>query len=69
MLRPLLRPRLRAPAARAFTALSRPPPNYPGHVPLSVPERIALGVGAAVISLFNPRRAGTSPAASPPRAR
>ena len=49
----------------AFSVLSRPPPNYPGHVPLTPPERIALGLGSAVISLFNPRRAGTSPPPQP----
>ena len=49
----------------AFSVLARPPPNYPGHVPLTVPERILLGAGSAVLSLFNPRRAGNPP--RPPR--
>ncbi len=41
-----------------FSVFSRPPPNYPGHVPLTVLERAALAVGAGVISLANPRRGG-----------
>ncbi|KAG0642940.1 coenzyme Q biosynthesis protein Coq4-domain-containing protein [Tuber brumale] len=40
-----------------FTSLSRPPPNYEGHVPLTIPERGLLAVGSAVMSLLNPRRA------------
>jgi len=36
--------------------LNRPPPNYPGHVPLTSLERGALAIGAAVGSLLNPRR-------------
>ena len=47
--------------SRAFSVLARPPPNYPGHVPLTVPERILLGAGSAVLSLLNPRRAGNLP--------
>ncbi|KAF8537991.1 ubiquinone biosynthesis protein COQ4, mitochondrial [Trichophaea hybrida] len=43
--------------SRTFTSLSRPPPNYPGHVPLTVPERIFLGASSAVVCFFNPRRA------------
>ncbi|KAL9041486.1 MAG: hypothetical protein Q9180_001244 [Flavoplaca navasiana] len=41
---------------RQFSVLNRPPPNYKGHVPLTLIERSALAVGSAVISLFNPRR-------------
>jgi ubiquinone biosynthesis protein COQ4 len=37
--------------------LNRPPPKYPGHVPLTFLERGALAVGSAVGSLMNPRRA------------
>ncbi|CAZ82254.1 unnamed protein product [Tuber melanosporum] len=40
-----------------FTSLSRPPPNYEGHVPLTIPERGFLAVGSAVMSLLSPRRA------------
>ncbi|KAL7274334.1 Ubiquinone biosynthesis protein [Rhizina undulata] len=40
----------------SFSSLSRPPPNYPGHVPLTVPERGLLAVGSAIGSLINPRR-------------
>ncbi|KAI9716093.1 MAG: Ubiquinone biosynthesis protein [Candelaria pacifica] len=41
---------------RAFSALNRPAPNYQGHVPLTSPERGALAVGSAFVSLLNPRR-------------
>jgi ubiquinone biosynthesis protein COQ4 len=44
---------------RPFSVLNRPPPNYPGHVPLTTIERGALAVGSALGSLINPRRAGT----------
>ncbi|KAF7164417.1 hypothetical protein CNMCM6106_000969 [Aspergillus hiratsukae] len=44
---------------RSFSALNRPPPKYPGHVPLTFLERGALAVGSAVGSLMNPRRAVT----------
>ena len=57
--------RKHAATGRAFSVLARPPPNYPGHVPLTVPERILLGAGSAVLSLLNPRRAGNPPC--PPR--
>ncbi|KAL2269551.1 hypothetical protein VTJ83DRAFT_1735 [Remersonia thermophila] len=40
----------------SFSSLTRPPPNYPGHVPLSPVERAALVVGAGLGSLFNPYR-------------
>lgn len=40
-----------------FSILNRPPPNYPGHVPLTSIERSALAIGSAVTSLLNPRRA------------
>ncbi|KAI9927978.1 hypothetical protein ASPWEDRAFT_157786 [Aspergillus wentii DTO 134E9] len=43
-------------AVRAFSVLNRPPPKYPGHVPLNFVERSALAVGSAVGSLLNPRR-------------
>ena len=46
---------------RAFSVLNRPPPNYPGHVPLTRIERAGLAVGSAVISLMNPGRAGIYP--------
>ncbi|PGH34816.1 ubiquinone biosynthesis protein COQ4, mitochondrial [[Emmonsia] crescens] len=41
---------------RGFSALNRPPPNYPGHIPLTTIERGALAVGSAIGSLLNPRR-------------
>ncbi|OGE54111.1 hypothetical protein PENARI_c006G07405 [Penicillium arizonense] len=44
-------------ALRPFSVLNRPPPNYPGHVPLTTIERGALAVGSALGSLINPRRA------------
>ncbi|KAJ5124731.1 Coenzyme Q biosynthesis Coq4 [Penicillium bovifimosum] len=42
---------------RPFSVLNRPPPSYPGHVPLTTIERGALAVGSAIGSLINPRRA------------
>lgn len=41
---------------RTFSILSRPPPNYPGHVPLTSIERSALAVGSAFGSLVDPFR-------------
>ncbi|TKA23955.1 Ubiquinone biosynthesis protein COQ4, mitochondrial [Salinomyces thailandicus] len=46
---PALRP-------RAFSILSRPPPNYPSHVPLTNLERGTLAITSAIGSLLNPRR-------------
>lgn len=48
-----------AAAIRTFSVLNRPPPNYPGHVPLTGVERAALAIGSGLISFFNPRRADT----------
>ncbi|KAK8064956.1 coenzyme Q biosynthesis protein Coq4 [Apiospora phragmitis] len=42
--------------ARAFSVLNRPPPNYPGHVPLTRIERATLALGSGVLSLANPYR-------------
>jgi ubiquinone biosynthesis protein COQ4 len=42
--------------ACTFSVLNRPPPNYPGHVPLTTIERGALALGSAFGSLFNPYR-------------
>ncbi|KAK5124332.1 Ubiquinone biosynthesis protein [Meristemomyces frigidus] len=36
--------------------LARPPPAYPGHIPLTRLERTTLALGSAIGSLFNPRR-------------
>ncbi|KAK3072714.1 Ubiquinone biosynthesis protein [Teratosphaeriaceae sp. CCFEE 6253] len=41
---------------RTFSILNRPPPNYPGHVPLTLIERGALAVGSAFGSLRDPHR-------------
>ncbi|KAI0183833.1 ubiquinone biosynthesis protein COQ4, mitochondrial [Xylaria flabelliformis] len=41
---------------RRFSVLNRPPPNYPGHVPLTGVERAALAIGSGVMSFFDPRR-------------
>jgi ubiquinone biosynthesis protein COQ4 len=38
--------------------LNRPPPNYPGHIPLTRIERAGLAVGSAIGSLMNPYRGG-----------
>jgi ubiquinone biosynthesis protein COQ4 len=46
--------------SRQFSVLNRPPPNYPGHIPLTKVERIALAVGSAIGSLIDPRRGGES---------
>ncbi|KAG9244283.1 ubiquinone biosynthesis protein COQ4, mitochondrial precursor [Calycina marina] len=42
--------------SRPFSVLNRPPPNYPGHLPLTTVEKGGLAIGSAVISLFNTRR-------------
>ncbi|ROV93246.1 hypothetical protein VPNG_09557 [Cytospora leucostoma] len=41
---------------RPFSILNRPPPNYPGHVPLTRIERAGLAIGSGLISLANPYR-------------
>lgn len=41
---------------RPFSVLNRPPPNYPGHVPLTGLERVGLAIGSAVTSLIDPYR-------------
>jgi ubiquinone biosynthesis protein COQ4 len=40
--------------------LNRPKPNYPGHVPLNIPERIFLGFGSGIGALWDPKRGGTA---------
>lgn len=45
-----------AASSSSFSPADRPPPNYPGHIPLTTPERGLLAVGSAVGSLLNPRR-------------
>ncbi|KAJ5937377.1 hypothetical protein N7454_004677 [Penicillium verhagenii] len=50
-------PKLATCALRPFSVLNRPPPNYPGHVPLTTIERGALALGSAIGSLINPYRA------------
>ena len=44
--------------SRAFSVLNRPPPRYPGHVPLTRIERAALAVGSGLTSFFDPYRGG-----------
>ncbi|KAI0450362.1 Coq4-domain-containing protein [Xylaria acuta] len=44
------------PQVRPFSVLNRPPPNYPGHVPLTGVERAALAIGSGVMSFLDPRR-------------
>ncbi|KAI1380000.1 Coq4-domain-containing protein [Hypoxylon crocopeplum] len=41
---------------RSFSVLNRPPPNYPGHVPLTGLERAALAVGSGIMSYVDPYR-------------
>lgn len=36
--------------------MNRPPPNYPGHVPLTGVERAAMAVGSGIVSFFDPYR-------------
>lgn len=43
---------------RVFSVLNRPPPRYPGHVPLTRIERAALAVGSGLTSYFDPYRGG-----------
>ncbi|KAK4162487.1 ubiquinone biosynthesis protein COQ4, mitochondrial [Cladorrhinum sp. PSN259] len=40
----------------SFSSLTRPPPNYPGHTPLSRIEKAALAIGSGLMSLRDPRR-------------
>ncbi|KAM0816319.1 putative Ubiquinone biosynthesis protein COQ4, mitochondrial [Seiridium cardinale] len=42
--------------AASFSVLSRPPPNYPGHILLTRVERFALALGSGIGSLINPYR-------------
>lgn len=44
------------PPHRSFSVLSRPPPSYPGHIPLTRTERVFLALGSAVTSLLHPQR-------------
>jgi hypothetical protein len=44
--------------SRHFSVLNRPPPNYPGHVPLTRIEKAGLALGSAVMSLMDPHRGG-----------
>ncbi|KAJ4416059.1 Ubiquinone biosynthesis protein [Gnomoniopsis sp. IMI 355080] len=41
---------------RPFSVLDRPPPNYPGHVPLTYVERAGLAIGSGIMSFMNPYR-------------
>ncbi|PHH86987.1 hypothetical protein CDD83_9457 [Cordyceps sp. RAO-2017] len=41
---------------RPFSALNRPAPSYPGHVPLTKIERVGLAIGSSVMAFFNPYR-------------
>ncbi|KAK4151912.1 ubiquinone biosynthesis protein COQ4, mitochondrial [Chaetomidium leptoderma] len=40
----------------SLSSLTRPPPNYPGHVPLTRIEKAALAIGSGLMSLRDPRR-------------
>ncbi|KAF2820059.1 ubiquinone biosynthesis protein COQ4, mitochondrial [Ophiobolus disseminans] len=42
--------------ARCFSILNRPPPNYEGHLPLTVTERLGLALGSGLGSFIDPRR-------------
>ncbi|EJT70558.1 hypothetical protein GGTG_11581 [Gaeumannomyces tritici R3-111a-1] len=41
---------------QSFSVLNRPPPNYPGHVPLTGLERAGLAIGSGLWSIIDPRR-------------
>ncbi|CZR58437.1 probable Ubiquinone biosynthesis protein coq4, mitochondrial [Phialocephala subalpina] len=41
---------------RNFSVLNRPPPNYPGHIPLTRIEKAGLAVGSAIMALRDPFR-------------
>jgi hypothetical protein len=43
---------------RQFSVLNRPPPNYEGHIPLTVAERLGLALGSGLGSFLDPRRGG-----------
>jgi len=45
---------------QAFSVLNRPPPNYPGHVPLTAIERVGLAFGSAIASMVDHHRHGES---------
>ena len=60
LLRGLLHPRIQKSAGQPlthFSVLSRPPPTYPGHIPLTLPERTLLAAGSALTAFLNPHRA------------
>ncbi|CZT40888.1 probable Ubiquinone biosynthesis protein COQ4, mitochondrial [Rhynchosporium secalis] len=42
--------------SRQFSILNRPPPSYPGHIPLTRIEKAGLAIGSAFGSLYNPYR-------------
>lgn len=46
------------PQRRGLSALQRKRPNYEGHIPLNIPEKIMLTFGSAIGSVLNPRRGG-----------
>ncbi|KAI5801395.1 ubiquinone biosynthesis protein COQ4, mitochondrial [Peziza echinospora] len=39
-----------------FTPPQTPPPNYPGHIPTTAPQKALLAFGSALGSFLNPRR-------------
>ncbi|KJR86919.1 ubiquinone biosynthesis protein coq4 [Sporothrix schenckii 1099-18] len=45
------------PHIRAFSVLNRPPPQYDGHVPLTLMEKGALTLGSAIGAFLDPKRA------------
>ncbi|KAK4452904.1 ubiquinone biosynthesis protein [Podospora aff. communis PSN243] len=47
---------LSASQSRPYSGPSRPPPNYPGHIPLNTLEKAALAIGSGLMSLRDPRR-------------
>ena len=43
-------------SASNISSLQRPPPLYPGHIPINLPERFFLALGSTLYSFFSPRR-------------
>jgi hypothetical protein len=56
---PIALARLASPAPlRLLRAVSSMPPRYPGHIPLTMLEKVVLTAGSATAALLDPRRAG-----------
>jgi hypothetical protein len=65
ILRPITSTHPQPSSVHVFSILEHPP-KYPGHVSLTLVQRLALAVGSVVTSLFNSRLAGMIAALSEP---